>query len=97
MSADKNDEAIREMGGEAQRMQDRVDELGEHVKEASNKAQYTREQAGHTPDGKDAPSGEMETPVVSRDPDSGDADPGEPLDAVVGEDDVTPGDDDDDR
>jgi hypothetical protein len=95
MSADKNDEAIREMGGEAQRMQDRVDELGEHIKQASGKARYTREQAGDTADGRDAPSGEMETPVVSRDPDSGEADPGEPLDEVVGEDDVTPGDDDD--
>lgn len=95
MSADTNDDPVRQMGGEAERMQARVDELGEHVKEASNKAQYTRDQAGDTSGGKDAPSGEMETPAVSRDADDGDADPGEPLDEVVGDDDVAPGDGDD--
>jgi hypothetical protein len=83
----------RQMGEEAERMQARVEELGEHIDEASKKAQATRELAGERAGGrKEAASGEMETPAVSDEPSSGDEDPGEPLDEVVGESDVGPGD-----
>lgn len=99
MSADTNDapaqDTVRQMGEEAERMQARVDELGEHIGEASKKAEATRDLAGESSGGgKEAASGEIETPAVSGEPDSGDEDPGEPLSDVVGESDVAPGDDD---
>jgi hypothetical protein len=49
MSADKNEQAIRDtqqdMADEAERMERGLEELGEHADDAEKKAQVTREQA----------------------------------------------------
>jgi hypothetical protein len=49
MSADKNERAMRDtqqdMADEAERMERRLEELGEHADDAEKKAQLTREQA----------------------------------------------------
>jgi hypothetical protein len=48
MSSDRGDESVdesRHEEPEAERMQRRVDELGEHIDEAVKKAQVTRDQA----------------------------------------------------
>lgn len=60
MSADTNERSLKdteeEMAEEAERMEHRLEELGEHADAADKKAQLAREQAG--PDAEEPPDGE---------------------------------------
>lgn len=98
MSTDPDEQpvqdAAREMDHEAQRMQADIADLGEHIDQASQKADVTRElTGGGSSPRRGSAAGEMQTPPASREAGDGVQDPGDPLGSAVDGSDVAPGDD----
>lgn len=98
MSTDTNEQPVQDaasdMDHEAERMQAGIADLGEHIEQAANKADVTRELTGEgSSPRRGSAAGEMQTPTASREAGTGVEDPGDPLRDVVDGSDVAPSDD----